>query len=96
MDSSVRSVFCQYVSLFIADSNLSCMILGPIQYLNCEFLSRDLSKCYGAPIVMSLPYFMEAPDFLRYLYHYSFMQKEYFLFILDYIMILVLESIMNI
>ena len=72
------------------------MILGPVQYLNCEFLSRDLSKCYGAPIVMSLPYFMEAPDFLRYLYHYSFMQKEYFLFSFDYIMILVLESIMNI
>ena len=52
-------------TIYCCDSNLSCMILGPVQYLNCEFLSRDLSKCYGAPIVMSLPYFMEAPDFLR-------------------------------
>ena len=34
-------------------------------YLNYEYPSRDLSKCYGAPIVMSLPYFMDAPDFLR-------------------------------
>ena len=58
------------------------MIFGPVQYLNCEFLSRDLSKCYGAPIVMSLPYFMEAPDFLRYLYYYSYMQKN--IFCLDY------------
>ena len=46
-------------------------------YLNYEYPSRDLSKCYGAPIVMSLPYFMDAPDFLRDLYRHfiCFLQK---------------------
>ena len=35
----------------------------------CNFIrdcfTRDLSKCYGAPMVQSLPYFMDAPNFLR-------------------------------
>ena len=44
--------------------------------MNYEYASRDLSKCYGAPIVMSLPYFMDAPDFLRDLDHHQFVNNK--------------------